>query len=210
MRYVLQPFDRNSRPYWQGVVNLVVLLIAGIIAANAVGTLIDGALGNALTTQAGKYSLLLYGDLMLVTVAFAAAYYGRQSIQPIARLISHVISGVIVGFYYGGTGLSSITTLSTTQQASWAIAGAIGGGVICGVANFARAAWCQIALSSLRTVVLYGTAFLSGGIGCMFLNVGQGVGFLFIGVLFGALDVTLRSISDTVKYLKQQIQAGSI
>jgi hypothetical protein len=78
MQAGLRKFDRNW--HWRyGLVSL----ISAIVAANAVGTLIYGALGQSLSSTAGKYSLVLYGVMMLAVLSFARSLIARA--HPLAR-----------------------------------------------------------------------------------------------------------------------------
>jgi hypothetical protein len=171
---------------------IVVATIGAILAINAVGTLIYSALGQSLSSTAGKYSMVLYGVMLATVLAFSLTLVWPRNRWLI--LAAHMTTGAVLGFYYGGTALA----LPPAQQAPWAIAGAIVGSIGCGLLT-----WWQVLpmfVGSLRTIVIYGAAFLHGAIGLMLLSVGNIWGGGFCGLAILSLWVTGRSISAIQRF----------
>jgi hypothetical protein len=165
--------------------------IGAIIAANAVGTLIYSALGQSLSSTAGKYSAVLYGVMLVTVIAFSLA-----EILPQRRSLllgTHVAVGAIVGFYYGGIAVD----LPPTQKAPWAIAGAIVGSIGCGLLTWGQV--LPMLTSSWRTIVIYGAAFLNGAIGLMLLSVGNIWGWGFCSLAIFSLWATSRSLYQSIR-----------
>jgi hypothetical protein len=120
--------------------------------------------------------------------------YARSAM--FGRLICHISAALIVGVYYGGT------LVPPAQQALGAGMGALlAGGLAAWLSPMHRGP-VQVGLASLRTVVIYGGAFLQGAVGCMLLSVGQGWGLLLLGLMVWSLGVTVRSGRDGVQWLR--------
>jgi hypothetical protein len=197
------------------MVQIIVAISTILLATNAIGTLILAALGQPPSSSQGQASGLMDALMVLTTVAFATTQ--RQSHQnfveesteqsqrqspdwsqrqaPIGRLIAHISAAVIVGIYYGGT------LPPPAPQGIGAGIGAIGAGVMAGILSPMARPAVQVGLSSLRTVVIYGGAFLNGAVGCMVLSVGQGWGLGLVALMIWSLGVTARSARDTVRNL---------
>lgn len=197
----MQIILRLLRPYlrqcFQSVrfikfVCFVLLTIVSIFTFNAVGTLIYGALGQSLGSTAGRYVLVMYGVMWGSTIAFAL------NKNKTMFLLSNMMAAAVVGFYYGGTAVQ----FSVTQQ-PWAIAGAITAGLI-SVGLSLRSELCvQMGLAGLRTIVIYGLAFLNGAAGFMTVSVGQWLGLILLGGSIFGLVMTGRSIGETIQYLRE-------
>jgi hypothetical protein len=162
MQNLLQPFERRSKARF---VHLVIAFVVAVLAFNAVGILAYSALGQSLDSTAGRYSVVLYGVMMVTTIAFALQRFSPR----IAQMISLGSAAAVVGFYYGGKAIE----LPMEQQAAWAIAGAVIAALMAGGLSFIRVSWVEIILGSLRTIVIYGAAFLNGVVGLMILSVGN-------------------------------------
>jgi hypothetical protein len=181
MHRLLQSFDSKPMRFLQ----IVMATIGAILAFNAVGTLIYSALGQYWGSTAGKYSGVLYGVMLVAAVAFALVEMLSQNRWLI--LGSHMAVGAVVGFYYGGTAMA----LPPAQQAPWAISGAIIGSIGCGLLTWGQV--LPMVLGSVRTIVIYGAAFLNGAIGLMLLSVGNILGLVFWGIAIFSLWATGRS-----------------
>jgi hypothetical protein len=181
----------GSKPRINAVVYFAATIVA-LLVLNAVGTLIYGALGQSLDSTAGKFSLVLCGVMGVTVIAGAIAEYNRDrpAMFKLARLMANAAAGAVVGFYYGGTTLP----LPTAQQIPWAIAGAILGALLgAGLSGLSRRV-IQVSLACLRTIVIYGFAFLNGAMGMMGLSQGQWWGLGLLGLAIWSLGVTWRSI----------------
>ncbi len=188
MQNLLQPFERPAK--MKRLIPLSIAALVAVLAFNAVGILAYSALGQSLNSTAGRYSVVLYGVMMVTTIAFALQKFSPR----IAGMISIGSAAAVVGFYYGGRAME----LPPEQQVPWAIAGAIVAALIAGGLSFIRVSWVQVGLGTVRTMVIYGSAFLNGVVGLMLLSVGQWWGLGLVGLAVFSLGMTARSVLSTL------------
>ncbi|NJM49231.1 MAG: hypothetical protein HC860_26180 [Alkalinema sp. RU_4_3] len=191
MQNLLQTLERHSKA--ARFIHLAIAAGAAVVTFNAVGILIYSALGQSLDSPAGRYSLVLYGVMMVTMFAFALQRFSPR----IAQMIAMGAAAAVVGFYYGGRAIE----LPLEQQVPWAIAGTVIAALMAGGLSFIRAAWVQVGLGIVRTIVIYGAAFLNGVVGLMLLSVWQWWGVGLVGLAVFGLGMTARSFLYTLKLL---------
>jgi hypothetical protein len=185
----LQSLDRH--PKTGRFLQIAIATIAALLTFNALGSLIYGVLGQSLGSTAGTYGVVLYSVMLLATVTFSLGQLWPK--HRWLMLCTHMATGIVVGFYYGGVAID----VPTAQKAPWAIAGAILGGCGCGLLT-----WRQIlpmVTGSMRTIVLYGAAFLNGVLGLMLTSTGIVWGWGFLGLTIFCLWGTGRSAGALAK-----------
>jgi len=163
----------------------IAVLSAGAIAiclvvGDVLTRLILGAQGQVPGSGSWPFVLLLYG--VLSAAGFASAIASKQpktsKAGRLARTISAILSGALLGFFYAGT--------ATNNNSQAAIAGmAIGGVLMFFVSSRIRGQFAQVAIASAGSVATYAAAFLCSATASAFLSTHK----LFWGMCFGLLSL---------------------
>jgi hypothetical protein len=163
----------------------IAVLSAGAIAiclvvGDVLTRLILGAQGQLPGSRSWPFVLLLYG--VLSAAGFASAIASKQpktsKAGRLARTISAILSGALLGFFYAGT--------ATDNNSQAAIAGmAIGGVLMFFVSSRIGGQFAQVAIASAGSVATYAAAFLFSATASAFLSTHK----LFWGMCFGLLSL---------------------
>ncbi|MEG4306998.1 pentapeptide repeat-containing protein [Microcoleus sp. D3_18a_C4] len=162
----------------------IAVLSAGAIAiclvvGDVLTRLILGTQGQVPGSGSWPFVLLLYG--VLSAAGFASAIASKQpqtSAGRLARTISAILSGALLGFFYAGT--------ATNNNSQAALAGMSIGGVLMFLVNSRiRSQFAQVAIASAGSVATYAAAFLFSATASAFLSTHK----LFWGMCFGLLSL---------------------
>ncbi len=176
-----------------GVMSAIALLVG-----DALSRLIFSALGQIPGSSAWSFVLVLYGVLCSVAVSSGISSSKRISlpIRKMARTLSTVLSGALLGFFYAGSASGNNSTL--------AIAGAIAAGLLMLFANiFLAQEWVKVTIATITTVTIYGAAFLLGATASIHLSaqqIGMGTITAIAALMFAWL--TLNSLKQILRSLQ--------
>jgi len=151
-----------------------------LVVGDVLTRLILAAQGQVPGSRSWPLVLLLYG--VLSAAGFASAIASKQpktsKAGRLARTISAILSGALLGFFYAGT--------ATNNNSQAAIAGmAIGGVLMFFVSSPIRSQFAQVAIVSAGSVATYAAAFLFSATASAFLSTHK----LFWGMCFGLLSL---------------------
>ena len=157
----------------------IAVLSAGAIAiflvvGDVLTRLILGNQGEVPESRSWPFVLLLYG--VLSVAGFASAIASKQpktsKAGRLARIISAILSGALLGFFYAGT--------ATNNNSQAAIAGMAIGGVLMFFVSRICGQFAQVAIASAGSVATYAAAFLFSATASAFLQHSQTVlGYVF-------------------------------
>ncbi len=167
------------------------------LVGDALSRLIFSALGQIPGSSAWSFVLILYGFLSAAAVSSGISSLKRVPliIRNVARTLSAVLSGALLGFFYAGSASGNNSTL--------AIAGAIAAGLLMVFASFFLSqGWVKLTIATIITVTTYGAAFLLGATASIHLSAQQiGVGtmatiasLIFVWLTLTSLKQILRSL----------------
>jgi uncharacterized protein YjbI with pentapeptide repeats len=151
-----------------------------LIVGDVVTRLILGTQGQIPGSGSWPFVLLLYGVLSAAGIAGAIARTQppTSKVGRLAGTISAILSGALLGFFYGGT--------ATNNNSQAALASmAIGGVLMFFVSSRMRHQFAKIAIAAAGSVATYGGAFLFSATASAFLHAQK----LFLGTFLGLLSL---------------------
>ncbi|UBF27931.1 pentapeptide repeat-containing protein [Kovacikia minuta CCNUW1] len=201
---------RTGQTRRQLLVLVSVAVAVGLLVADAVSRLIFGALGQTPQEPAWNYVLALYVSLGIAATGIGvSALTKTYTIAPIAKVISGVASGALVGFFYGGVNGNQLLALFHQKSAGennprTAIAGAVLLGLGMAIANIkCSRGFVSVVVAAAGTVTAYGFAFLMGTTAIACLSTHRwfwGLTLSLLSLLY--LWLTLKALTLTIHSIK--------
>lgn len=176
-----------------------VAVVLSLLSADAFSQMIFGLLGR--TPAEGGWSFAI---ALAVSLGISGFFSGlRMMMRPkslarrIATMISGAASGALLGFFYAGS--------STNNNAQFAIAGAVIGGVIMAIIGLSiRRSIVSVAVAAVGAVAAYGFAFCSGAAAIAYLSAQKFVWGIFWGALSLAyIGLTMNSLVLGVREIRR-------
>ena len=172
---------------------IVVVIVASILAFNAIATMLFGSLGKTPESSDWNYILTLYIFLASIgAISFAArlrliAIFAKSKsklrIFTIFKPLTAGLSFALLGFYYGGS--------MTDNNAQVAIITAIALGVLGTVLGLKPNRLVNAAVATIATIAAYGFAFYAGTKAIALFTASQ----LLSGILWGIICVIYLGIT---------------
>jgi Pentapeptide repeats (8 copies) len=184
-----------------GAVAIATLLVAG----HAISRLGFSAIGQTPSDRAWSFVMALCLTLSLAGGLAGGRVWLKGIVQRLAQIVSGIVSGALTGFFYAGIGVELFQPdITTPAQAPWAIAGAIGGGLLMAVlGGRVRVPSMTILINVAGTVMAYGFALLMGATAIAFLNTQHFLGGLILLGLCGFyLWLTVNSLMIAIREIR--------
>lgn len=158
--------------------------VPGWVFAEALTRLIFGALGQTPDEATWGFVLVLYGTLAIAGLGGLFPIHHNRVVGRWLRSLVGIMLGAIAGFFYGG--------IWSQNDPVWAIASAVGGGILALVATLTlHSAVRWAAFFELSAMAAYGFSFLMGAWAIAFYTAGE----LFPGLVVSLLTAGYLGLS---------------
>ena len=176
-----------------------VAAVTTIVAIDAIFSMLFGSLGKTAASSGWNYVLTLYVFLAVIGISY---YLSMVSPIQLPRfcLIPTLLSGALLGFYFGG--------IASDKDPQVAIISAIALSILFGIGFWQKYRFLSVAVASIATIAAYGFAFFAGTQSLSLLS----VSIILPGIIWGLvcsiyIVLTINNLAIAIKAIKSTFTA---
>ena len=173
---------------------IFIATITTILAVNAISVMLFSSLGKTAGNSGWNYVLTLYSFLAAIGITYYLAIANLVKSNWF-DLISALLSGALLGFYFGG--------IASDKDPQIATIGAIALSILFGIGFWQKYQFLSVAVGFIATVAAYGFAFFAGTQSLSLFDVST----IFPGIIWGLvcliyIAITINNLTKGINLIK--------